>query len=51
MAIGVAPGFAAERNAESFTDGSRNFDYQCDNVLGSKDGQGSAHIRYCENRH
>ena len=50
LAVGVAPGLAAERNADAVSDGSRNVDNQCDSVLASKHGQAPAYIRYCENR-
>jgi hypothetical protein len=47
LALSAASSFAAERNNNE-TSGS-GIESQCDNILGSKDAQSPAHIRYCEN--
>jgi len=50
LAVGAVPALAAERNTDAASDGSRNFENQCDSVLASKHGQAPAFVRYCENR-
>jgi hypothetical protein len=50
LGLGAAPGSATERNPDTMSDTSSTVDSGCDAVLGSKDGQMPAHIRYCENR-